>query len=567
MNELLLEPLKYYDKVGKQTHEENAKQHFTELFEKSKVNAEENRKTVKKYDAECTVIANLSKRLKKYKVFKVLLIIGIVIGVILTLLTFAFLEDWVTALILFSVGTLFIVGSALLLKKKVNPTIKNTEAEHQLHSEIADGLLQMAWGQMQPLNDLFTDRDTINLIEKTLPQLSFDEKFTKEQEDLFISKYDFTDLQTWESSMVDTLSGKFAGNPFLFGRRRVHTMGSETYTGTLTISWVETYRDSQGRTQRRHRSQTLTATVTKPKPYYHYHTFLAYGNQAAPDLSFSRESKHLERFSEQSLEKKVKRGERKLQRKAEKALKKGESFQGMANTEFDVLFGAHDRNHEVQFRLMYTPLAQKNTVALLTDKGYYGDDFDFRKTRRCNLIVSDHAQHWTMNTSAENYRSYDIDQAERNFVTFNTEFFKSVFFDFAPLLSVPVYTEEPCASLEKIEEYPCNYTYYEHEVMANALGYRNFVHESSHTEAILKTQLLSKEGNVDRVEVTANSYTTYDRVDYIPVRGGDGRLHSVPVHWVEYIPVSRTTQVKIKESSRGGQDVGTHYHGMNIYTI
>ena len=37
--------------------------------------------------------------------------------------------------------------------------------------------------------------------------------------------------------------------------------------------------------------------------------------------------------------------------------------------------------------------------------------------------------------------------------------------------------------------------------------------------------------------MTANSYYTVPRTDFVPVFGGDGRTHLVPVHWLEYIPV------------------------------
>ena len=106
--------------------------------------------------------------------------------------------------------------------------------------------------------------------------------------------------------------------------------------------------------------------------------------------------------------------------------------------------------------------------------------------------------------------------------------------------------EEPCASLDGMEDYPTNFTYYEHEVMANAIGYDRFVHEDSRTEAILKTNLSYKNDNCDIVSVTAYSYTTVPRIDYIPVRGGDGRYHPVPVPWVEYIPVEKTSSIEVK---------------------
>ena len=158
-------------------------------------------------------------------------------------------------------------------------------------------------------------------------------------------------------------------------------------------------------------------------------------------------------------------------------------------------------------------------VELLTDDDHYGDDFDFIKKKRFNAIISDHAQAWNMNTSAANYYSYDVDQIKTNFINFNTLYFQSVFFDFAPIFSIPAYMEEPCASLEDFEDYPSNQTYYEHEVMANAIGYNHFVHEDSNTEAILKTRCAFKDNNIDNVLVTAYSYVAINRIDYIPVRG------------------------------------------------
>ena len=47
--------------------------------------------------------------------------------------------------------------------------------------------------------------------------------------------------------------------------------------------------------------------------------------------------------------------------------------------------------------------------------------------------------------------------------------------------------------------------------------------------------------------MTAHGYRTEDRVDYVKVWGGDGNCHDVPVHWDEYLPVSRTREMTITE--------------------
>jgi hypothetical protein len=265
----------------------------------------------------------------------------------------------------------------------------------------------------------------------------------------------------------------------------------------------------------------------------------------------------------------VKKGEKKLKKLSANALAEGKSFQEMANTEFEVLFGAFDRDHEVQFRLLFTPLAQRNMVELVTDKDAYGDDFRFDKRRRFNIITTEHSQAWDLSTAPSNYYSHDVDVIRKKFISFNNEFFKILFFDFAPLLSIPAYVEEPCASLEDVEDYDCNYTVYEHEVMANVLGQCRFAHEGSATEAILKVNHASKRAGSDLVSVTALSYSAHDRVEYVPVRGGDGRIHAVPVYWTEYLPLTKTTQMSVSPMGSGEnhQPASARFHGMEASAL
>jgi hypothetical protein len=351
-------------------------------------------------------------------------------------------------------------------------------------------------------------------------------------------------------------------------------MKTASYEGSLYITWVETYRDSNGHLQTRTRSETLYATVVKPKPEFNENTYLGYGCQVAPDLTFSRTAQHSETLNEKQIIKKVKAGEKELKKLTQKATKAGGTFQEMTNTKFDVLFGATDRDNEVQFRVMYTPLAQQNTVDLLTKNVGYGDDFLFIKNKRYNIINSEHAQDWDMNTTPANYFSYDIDEARVKFLNFNTNYFKSIFFDFAPLFAIPAYTEEPCAAFEP-DDYAYNYPYYEHEIMANAIGYERFVHPESHTAAILKTSIVQKQDKQDLINVSAFSYTTVERIDYVPVRGGDGKYHNVPVPWIEYIPLNNNSLMTVEATDMTETEyisavnddsisvpIGTFFHGM-----
>lgn len=567
MNEFLLEPLKYYERIGRAEHIQNTEAFFDDLLKRSRINAEENRATVRAYKKEKGAVDKLRSAIRKKKILRVFLIMAIVVCGILGVVGIG------GEIVYLIVGVLGLTVGLILLLKKLNPAIRNASETLGKHVAKAEELLAQAEEQMAPLNALFDNTDAFRIIEKTVPEFEFDDKYSIEQENFFIKLHDFLDFNDENSSVTNTLSGRFAGNPFLICNVLKREMRLHTYHGMLTISWTESYRDSQGRRQTRIRTQVLHASVVKPKPAFYTHQYLCYGNQAAPDLSFSREPQHSERLNDKQVEKKVRKGAKKLKKKAEQATKTGGNFQEMANSEFDVLFGAGNRDHEVQFRLMYTPLAQCNTVDLLTSKTGYGDDFHFHKYRRFNVITSEHAQGRDISALPDNYYSYDVDEAKKKFVDFNEKYFKSVFFDFAPLLAVPAYVEEPCASLEPIEDGGSYYTYYEHEVMANCLGGDRLAHENSATNAIFKTHLARKADGCDVVGVTAYSYAAVDRVDFIPVRGGDGHLHGVPVPWVEYIPLEKESEIslssapvsmrELREQGLLNNNNAVYFHGMS----
>ena len=58
----------------------------------------------------------------------------------------------------------------------------------------------------------------------------------------------------------------------------------------------------------------------------------------------------------------------------------------------------------------------------------------------------------------------------------------------------------------------------------------------------------------DLVSVCAHGYTTMEHIDYIPVRGGDGRIHGVPVQWTEYIPIQGVRNIYVSHSGMSKKD-------------
>lgn len=534
MNSVIFNPLEEYENKYRARHFENTTAFFEKLVKQSGVDIEKNRETVRLYNEYKDNLSKLRKKLNRYRFFRVLMCI-----------------------------TLVLIPLVIL---KMTPAIRALRLEIEEADKRSDELLAEAHRQMLPLNNLFTDRDGLNIIESTVPLISFFEQFTVKQEADMKINYDFREYNEDEQSTVDVLAGSYNENPFLFENKLIHTMGTETYHGYKTIHWTETYRDSNGRMQTRTRSQTLHATVTKPKPFYNTQVVLNYCAQGGPELSFSRDATHLERKSEKQIEKYVKRGEKRLQKKADKAVSDNSNFTSMSNSDFEVLFDALNRTNEVQFRTLFTPLAQTNMVDLLLSKTGFGDDFHFIKMNRTNRIISNHSQGREINLLPSAYVSYSFDIIKENFIGKNVEFFKAVYFDFAPLLAIPLYQERPVHSLKPIPDYTRLYSFKECEVLANAVDYRQVVHPNTKTRAILKSSYVGSKDKVDETCITAYSYDIEKRVDYVSVHGGDGRFHSVPVEWDEYLPLQASNNFYVTESGLAkGENIMASHNGLCIY--
>ncbi len=83
MEDILLEPLKAYKSVYEKSFNENVKAYFSGLVEKSGIDKQENRETVKKYKNELSVLKELQGRLKKQKALRGFMIFLAVAGFIM----------------------------------------------------------------------------------------------------------------------------------------------------------------------------------------------------------------------------------------------------------------------------------------------------------------------------------------------------------------------------------------------------------------------------------------------------------------------------------------------------
>lgn len=356
----IYEPLKTYKNELKDKHNENVNKYFDELVEKSQIDIAANKATITRLNKKIKLFDNIKKRISNYSFLRVFLIITAIVLFVLPLFHFnsdTYNLDFLGILI---IALEFIVGIVLivLIFKKINPFIKSLKTEKNVLRKRIDELTKEASIQMQPLNDLFEEEMALQLFKQTLPLINFDKYFDTKRLEYLVKRFGLSDAPDYNRSTLYVKSGDINGNPFYISNDLVHSLGTKTYTGSIIISWT-TYTTVNGKRVSQRRTQTLTASVNKPYPYYKEQSYLVYGNDAAPDLIFTREDSDAENMNEKQIDRHVKRKVRKLQRKERKAIKKGGTFTTLAHSEFEVLFGAHDRNNEVQFRLLFTPLAQK----------------------------------------------------------------------------------------------------------------------------------------------------------------------------------------------------------------
>jgi len=433
--------------------------------------------------------------------------------------------------------------------KKLNPAIAALTSHLNKLKEECDAKIDAAWDQMHALNELFDWSTVAEVVRRTVPNIVLDNFFSRERLDDLKNVFGWSDDFNRDKSILFCHSGDLNGNPFVLAESLDYRMGTKTYTGSLSISWreQETYTDSQGHTRTRMvtKHETLHASVEKPCPEYHKEKFLIYGNEAAPDLSFTRKPTGL---ADGSFLDKT-RLKWRMSSQQEKA-RKNIAYTVTSNRTFNALFNADDRDNEIQFRLLFTPLAQQEMLKILQDNDVgYGDDFTFRKSRKINLIVPSHLRKLDISASPNIFRHYDLERIRELFLSYNAKFFRAFYFAMAPLLAIPLYQQTPPPRFGTVYgKKPGSASFWECESLANALGEDAFRHPDSVTRNLLKTRPDVNPSGDTVVSVTAYGFRGEQRTDYISKFGGDGRWHDVPVHWIKYIPVEKTSPFVVRET-------------------
>lgn len=565
-NHTIIDPVVSYKDILKKEFSEKNEQCFTEMFQKANIDLATNKKTVSE-------IHKLQKQFKKnaFKatLFKILYIIILLLDIAALIVGAIFLYEQylvlpMSNLIVLIIGLIVIVSllTYLYIYIKKNPFKKLIEKNKVLNNQIKDKKKE-CYRQLAPLTNQFYDNMVDELIMEVLPAINIDKLFSIERYACMANKYSLPETPAPNESITAIKSGDIFGNPYLLLNKKVRSIVMAPYTGTRVVTWTETVWVNNKR-ETRTRSQVLTATINKPKPVTDVNIELYYLNTAAPELSFKRTFDNVHTLSKKKLSRHIKRHTKELEKYVLKQIKKGHgNVELLGNTEFEALFNAINRNDDIGYRILFTPLAQRNMTKLLTDEEF-GDNFVFEKKRMINCI-REHLS-WNVNLAASEYLDISYEVVKELFKTKNEEYFYRFYKIFAPILSIPMYQENKALSYIYEDEYPFNYNPYMQEFLANDLNY-NFAHPRSVNEPILKTNVVDSnpEMKKDVVGVTAYTHFIEKLVEVVPVMAANGRFYNVNVPWDNYVPISKDTRMDILKTTDSSEDDVQQKFGKGFY--
>ena len=300
----LTEPVKAYDYYLKDAVHETASNYFDGLVNKSNIDIDANRFTIQELNKYRKKVNNITKKINTKKGLKAFVIVLIVLlfvaAIIMTVVTVKSFVWWFILIIVGCVGTA--VG-LIFLARYIHKQIKENEAILAKLNKKVEDLLNEARGQLEELNKSYDWNIPAKIFTDTVSLIQMDQYFDKNKFYFLRNKYGFKENEENISSLF-VQSGSILGNPFILERNRVREISDHTYTGTLTIHWTTVVGTGKNR-HVVHHSQTLVAHVVKPRPEYYEETWLAYGNEAAPSLSFSRSPCVASKYNDKQLKKYV----------------------------------------------------------------------------------------------------------------------------------------------------------------------------------------------------------------------------------------------------------------------
>lgn len=549
MDDMIYRPREIYETQLKRQFHDEAEAYIEELTKQAGTNIEENKLHVKAYNEAKKKEDEAAKKAGRGKALGIFLIVLAILCIVGGIVMFFIGQTWA-----------YVVGPILLVLAIVLFVIRFTKIKQilKIRKELLEKAkaesqkrLDVCYADLASLNALFDWNMPVNIMNKATSLLVLDPYFSNERMRYLIEQFGYEENKNYLSSVVQVTSGMINGNPFILEKVHGCEIKPKIWTGSLVITWTTIEHDSDGKSYTRTHTQTLVAEVEKPAPFYDLTTRIVYGNEAAPHLTFSRYPSGVSGKSEKEIASFVKSKVKELDKLEKKALKdEKNNFTKMGNDEFDALFGAYDRNNEVEFRLLFTPLAQNNELDLIKKPEPFGDDFVMMKDKMITSVATRHSQDFDYSARPSLFYGYDYEAVRKRFVTYCDDYIRNLYYDLAPIMAIPLYQNHQPHNYIYKDVYNNYFPSHEHETLAHGLSAELFRPDAADPSlpVLLKSIGVSKAGTEsDQVQIKGTSYKTVQHTEMVPKMGRDGHTHMVPVPWTEYIEVQKDSYVGISK--------------------
>ncbi|WP_033160932.1 MAG1210 family protein [[Mycoplasma] collis] len=513
-------------------HYKNVENKFNEIIKESKIDVEDNIKKNNILDKKRIQFEKTNSKINILKKTMMVFLILIVVPIIFIMFYASNIIVSTLSLVLSILALILFIGLEIWFFILLN---KSKTLDAKLSLEIKE-LENYLINQTNYLNSLLNVDIPFDLFKKSFNFLKFDDYFSAEKLGYIKEKFDFRfdDFSQDNRTVLGTYTGEIHGNPFLVVEELEQTIRDKVYEGWISVSVRK-----KNRTVVEH----LTATLVRPAPFYSRNKYIMFASNAAPDLSFTKKAK----FAHLDIAENPKSFFKKAKKSLKKHIENNPSFTMIGNEEFESIFQAWDRDNETQYRLLFTPLAQqKMTKLLLDDNVGYGDDFNFHKIEKWNIIQAEHLDKIDFHLDPDFFHDYNVNKIKTRFYNYNNEYFRALYFSFAPLFTIPLYQQIKTKDYIYNTKFNNFYSEYEHESIANKIQRSIFKNTKSNTPLILKTNFIqSNDEYSDQINVTSHGFKAIEKIEYVPVMDSEGDIHSVPVKWYDYIPTKDNASIEL----------------------
>lgn len=503
----LLEPIKYYNEYLRSEIENKLEDEFENLVQTSGVDKEKNSKEVEEYFYNKKKATTASKSKKTQKRWLIFLSIAFFLFLVWSQNeSSSFYQN--TSFCVF-ITILYIILVVILFIKMSNNKDRNEE-----HSASANEALDRAKEGMECFFNLFNEERYIEITESILPSLRLYKIIPKSFEKYLnqISNNPFDDFDYYFSTQTDedstnllNLYGTIEGKPFIFLKEKTFEMGEKTYTGSNTLPYTESYRDSDGHWHTETYYETISASITMPCPMYNSSFVTLFFTDTAPNLHFDR---HPFKYNN-SIDGYVYSTVKKLNKKEKK-----EGITYLADKEFEALFNALERNNDIEFRMLFTPYVIKNMKELIRSQEGPGNNFDYLKRGRMSAVlykdVTVYDDHIV--PSCSDVLNYSLEDTRKAFVEKGLSFFDSLYFTLAPILTIKLNTDGETVREEKDDINSLSFIKdnYKHPFNAESLVSDNVDYVrplGTSTDVVSKAKFIESVDDVNIFEIASSSFS------------------------------------------------------------